>query len=270
MACQSEPPTQVCTGVLAEAPSRGGPRSSKDQVGPPRCAEWPHKTGTSEEVEQGQARAGVGSRGGALGCTELSGGAADLNSRPDCASQGSQERGVFGWLSCVCGQAASRSPACSAQSGAGVSSLGAGTCRVQAVCARRCCRACGFGGRGVTGSRKEGARGHERAPQDLCWAERGRRPGWGKSPGDPRYRSGPRVPGQASGSTTHPGAPPTQVHTWACAELLGPRGARPRKPTGQPWARCLHTTPHSVPSPVGDNGTSPVWLPKSLRNRKVP
>lgn len=105
-------------------------------------------------------------------------------------------------------------------------------------------------GRGVTGSRKEGARGHERAPQDLCWAERGRRPGWGKSPGDPRYRSGPRVPGQASGSTTHPGAPPTQVHTWACAELQGPRGARPRKPTGRPWARRLHTTPHSVPSPV--------------------
>lgn len=250
MACQSEPPTQVCTGVLAEAPSRGGPRSSKDQVGPPRCAEWPHKTGTSEEAEQGQARAGVGSRGGALGCTELSGGAADLNSRPDCASQGSQGRGVFGWLSCVCGQAASRSPACSAQSGAGVSSLGAGACGEQAVCARRCCRACGFGSRGVAGSQGAGRRGHEgmSGPLRTCVGQKGEE---GLAGGRVQVTRGAGLGPEFQDRP--PGAPPTREHhsprctpghVRSCRDHEGRDLGSPRAGPG----RDAYTPPHT-PSP---------------------
>lgn len=75
-----------------------------------------------------------------------------------------------------------------------------------------------------------------------------------------------------------PGAPPTREHhpprctpghVRSCRDHEGRDLGSPERNHGPALGEML--THHPTLRPLtGDNGTSPVWLPKSLRNRKVP
>lgn len=67
------------------------------------------------------------------------------------------------------------------------------------------------------------------------------------------------------GAATCPGAP---LRVCGAAGTMRDQALRAgRGPMGRLCESCPHTSPHSVPSPMSDNVTVPVWLPKSVRNK---